>query len=442
MNYNTVKSMPKEDLSFNLKKIFFILISRKIFIIKTFFIVFVVFVLLTSIMPKKYKVESDLYINSTNNSNMAEINPYVIDEIGGFAINSISDKIMMNELEIIQSPLVINKVIKDNNLRYKPLFGFIPTKKTGQYITTEKFLKKKIKIENKKGTSVIEISYKDKDRELAYNVVNSIIEHYVNLHKELNSEKSKSDKKIIEAEYKKAKQNLNSKMSSVSGLPTNAMNATADLAAMSAFSKSAQQAMANLKNQYVEGEKSQIALREESEKVVQLASKLQWAKLVDEMSDSSKVLVLKEPRLLKEYEQASPKLLVNIIIGMIFATIYTISALIYKEYTDNKLSYSMLDDNIIYNLDKDFNKLKAEIMSNINKRQAFIFYEEVPTQILDKFKSFKDTIFIKATISNEFIETINGVDSIVTFASIGKTDSEKYILVKKMISNLDKKNNI
>lgn len=115
---------------------------------------------------------------------MAEINPYVISELGaggGMAALMSGGGTLANDIELMQSPLVIDKVIKDNDIRFKKVFGIIPTKKTGQLMTTEKFLKKGISFENKKGTNVVTIEYKSKDRELAYNVVNSIIVHYLEL---------------------------------------------------------------------------------------------------------------------------------------------------------------------------------------------------------------------------------------------------------------------
>lgn len=430
----------EDELNINLKKIFFTLWSRKWLMLKVGFTIFLLVVLSTFTSTKKYIVDADLYINKMNNSNLMEFNPYVIDEMGGISFNSVSDKIMMNEMELMQSPLVIDKVIQENNLRYKKLFGFIPTVKTGEYMSTEKFLKmKKLKIENKKGTSIISISYKDKDKELAYKIVSSLITNYIDLHKEINSEKSKSDKKIIEAEYKKAKEGLNQKVGAAGGLPTTSMSGTGNLAAMSAFSRSAQSAMSTLRGQYLAGEKARVEITEEASKVSQLANKLEWARLVEEISDSSKVLVIKEPRLLKNYEQASPKLLINILLGIVFGVLGALFALIVVENTDKKLSYSTLGDNIIYDLEKEFNTLSAEIISDLDKKTAFIFFEEMSKQMYEKFKDFINVIPVKAEISNSFKESLKGVDNVVTFASIGKTDSEKYKLVKKIISNLDKK---
>ena len=136
-----------DELTIDLKKIFFALWSRKFLIAKTFVAVLVLFIVLTFIMPKKYSVESDLYVNKANNSNMMEINPYAIEELGGAgggmaALMAGGGGVLTNELELMQSPLVIDKVIRENNLVYKKLFGIFPNKKEGEFISTKVFLKK------------------------------------------------------------------------------------------------------------------------------------------------------------------------------------------------------------------------------------------------------------------------------------------------------------
>ena len=307
-----------EDISFNFKKILFTFWNRRYIIIFTFLSVFTLFVLSTFFLPKKYLVDANLYINKTNNSNLIDINPYVLDEAsGGFSLSG-TDKSMSNELELMQSPLVIDKVIKENDIRYNKVFGIFKTPKTGKLMKTEDFLKRNIKFENKKNTNIVNIQYKSKDRELAYNIVTSIINYYIDLHKQINSDKSKSDFELLKKEYEKTKSGLNKKINAASGLPETAIAGAGNISAMSAFSSSAKKAISNIKGQYIAGTKSKYEMKEDAEKVSQLSSKLEWAKLVNEMADSSKVLVIKEPQILKEYEQVSPKLFANIIWGILF----------------------------------------------------------------------------------------------------------------------------
>lgn len=441
LNYYPPQDELDEELTIDLKKIVFALWSRKKLIASVFTCVLIFFIVLTFISAKKYKVDADLYINKSNNSNMAELNPYVISELGaggGMAALMSGGGTLANDIELMQSPLVIDKVIQENDLRFKKLFGIIPTKKTGQYLTTEKFLKKGISFENKKGTNVVTIEYKSKDKDLAYNVVNSIIVHYLELNKEINSTKSKSDKKIIESEYKKAKADLNRKMNSVSGLPDNAMAGSGNLAAMSAFSKSAQKAMSTLQGQYVAGEKAKISVTEDAEKVAALSSKLEWAKLVDEMSDSSKVIVLKEPRKLKDYEQTSPKLFTNILLGIVFGVIASLIAVLFRENTDKKLTYSMLGENIIYNAEKDLTDLKMTLLAKQDKQISLVLFEKLPSEIISELEKFKNLQFVNPDISNEFVTEINKTSDVILFGTINHTDSKLYKQIKKMLDEMNK----
>ena len=432
-----------EELTIDLKKIFFVLWNKKYLIIKIFFTILVLFITLTFILPKKYSVESDLYINKANSSNMMEINPYAIEELGGAggvaALMAGGGGTLINEMELIQSPLVIDKVIRENNLVYKKRWGIIPNKKEGEFISTKAFLKKNISFENKKGTNVLSIEYKNKDPELAYNVVNSIINNYIELHKQLNSDKAKSDQKILEAEYNRAKQVLNQKVNTMSGLPEQSMMSTGNLAAMGAFSNSAQRALSTLKGQIVSGERSRIEVTEEAAKVANLSSKLEWAKMVDKMSDSSKVLVIKEPQKLRDFEYSSPKLLINILLGIVFGFIASLFAVIFAEITDKKLTYSMLGENIIYDLENDFSDLKLLLLANQDKNISLVCFENIPENIIPQLQSFRNIHLIKADISGEFVESVKNSAEVIIFATVGKTNSKLYKQIKTMLMEMNKK---
>ena len=286
-----------EDFNINIKKIFNTLNHRKYLMFFVFLTVLAVFILLAFVGTKWYNLDATLYINKTNNSNISEVNPFVLDETGGGIIMG-TDKAINNEIELMQSPLVIDKVIKENNLVYKKKWGIIPNKKEGEYLSTSAFIGKNkfIKFENKKNTNIIEINYRTKNPQKGYEILSSLIKNYMELHKELNVAKSKSDKQIIESEYNKAKAELNKKVNSAGGLPAQSLGGTGNLSALSAFSTAAQKAIGNLKGEYIAGEKSRVEINEEASKVANLSSKLQWAKLVEDMSDTSKVLILKEPQ--------------------------------------------------------------------------------------------------------------------------------------------------
>ena len=278
--YYNIQDELDEDLNINLKKIFLIVWNKRLLLIKVFCAVLAFFVLLTFVLPKKYKVTADLYINKTNSTNMAEFNPFIMDEAGSSLVSMGTDKSMNNELELMQSPLVIDKVIRENHIVIKKKWGIIPNRKEGEFVSTKGFLKKNISFENKKNTNVITIEYKSKNNELAYNVVNSIINNYIDLHKQLLTEKSQSDIQILEQEYNKLKKDLDKKIDKSKGMPANALSGSGNLAAMSAFSTSAQKALSNIQGQYVAGEKSRIDIQEDAQKVAAISTKLERAKQI------------------------------------------------------------------------------------------------------------------------------------------------------------------
>ena len=216
------------------------------------------------------------------------------------------------------------------------------------------------------------------------------------------------------------------------------MTTSGNLTAMSAFSKSAQQAMSTIKSQVIAGERSRIALTEEAAKVAELSSKLEWAKMVDKMSDSSKVLVLKEPQKLRDFEYSSPKLLINIIIGIVFGFIISIFAIIFAELTDRKLTFSMLSDNIIYDLKRDFTDLKLQLLANQDKNISIVTFENLSVDILSSLKEFKNITVIKADITNEFVQYINKSEKVILFSKIGQTNSKLYKQIRTILSNLGK----
>ncbi len=439
--YNKIDELD-EEFTIDFKKIFFAIWNRKYLLVKVFVFIFAFMVITTFTSAKKYTVDADLYINKANNTNLVDVNPYAIEELGASggmaAMLSGGAGALADEIELIQSPLVIDKVIKENDLRNKKVFGIITTKKTGQLMTTENFLKRNISIENKKGTKVVSIKYKSKNRELAYNVVTSIINNYVVLHKQLHSEKAKADKAIIEKEYNLLKQSLDEKVNALSGIPESALNQASGISAMSAFSNSAQTAMSSLKSQLIAGQKSKIAVTEETAKMTHISSKLQWAKLVEEMSGSSKVLVLKAPRQLQEYEQTSPKLFKNILLGIVFGVIGALFALILVEIRDKKLTYSMLSDSIIYNVEKDFSDLKLSLISNQDKKILFAMFDNLPQSTYTQMQEFKNITFIKPEISTDFVNAVKNADEIIVVAKVGETDSKLYKQVKTIFKDINK----
>ncbi len=437
LNYNEYNEQ-EEELNTNIKNIILALWNRRFLMVKTFIITLLIFIVLLFILPKQWKVQADLYINKSNNSNLMDINPYAIEEGGNMYGLLGANNSLTNELEIIQSPRVIDKVVRENNLKYEKIFNIIPTRKVGEYWTTEKFLKKDVKFENIKGTNIISISFRCKYPEKSYNIVQSIVKNYIALHKEINNDKSKSDKAIIESEYNKAKTDLSKQLKSTVGIPATSLTGSGNLTAMSAFSRSAQNALANLESKFKEGEQARINVSESAAKVSQLATKLEWANLVEEMSDSSKVILLRSPYPLRAWEYDFPKPFTFIILGIVFGIITAICSAIYKEFFDDKLTYAMLGKNIIYDLKKEYTKFSAALLLSPKEKLSIVMFEEIPDNILDKLRKINNVEFIKAEITPEFGQALANSGNIVLVVSIAKTPAETYKLIKNKISDMNK----
>lgn len=437
--YNSTEEFD-EDFNINIEKLWKTIWSRKALLLKIFCSVLAFFILLTFIMPKKYKVTADLYINKSNSSNMLEVNPYVLSEASGSMVTMGADKAINNEIELMKSALVLDKVIKDNNIVFKKKYGFIPNKREGEYVPAKAFYGKGkiLKIENEKNTNVIKVEYTSKSPKLAYGVVASLITNYIDLHKELNAEKSKSDKMIIEAEYAKIKEVLNKRLNQSSGIPVQAVSGVGNLSAMSAFSRSASQAMGNIKSQYVAGERSQIAVTEESQKLAQLATKLEWAKMVEQMSDASKVLVISEPILPRPFENSSPKLLINIIIGCILGYLAALSTLVFVEIKNDKLTYSMIGNNVIYDCEKNIDTIKAEIIGYKPKKVLLISLTQLQNSLLSDLQKIPNSELIYADITSEFVDKIASAENIMLISNIGVTSSVSYKQIKNVIKKQKK----
>ena len=436
--YNNFDNELDEELTIDLKKIALTIWSRKYLIVKVFVVVLLIFVGLTFILPKKYTVEADLYINKSNSTNLTEFNPYAIESRVEDGSSLVATNKLANEIELIKSPLVMQKVINENDIVYGKLFKLFPTKRTGKLIPAQRFNKKgkNPSFENIKGTNVLRVKYTAQKPELAYNVVNSIISNYIDLQQSLNTEKSKSDKAIIEKEYNKAKAQLNQKLSQSAGLPESAVGGMGNISAMSAFSASASKAIGNLKGQFISGKRSEIEVTENATKTAQLASKLEWARIVAEMSDNSKVLVINPPLKPEVYDQSSPKLFINILLGIVFGAIAALCALVVAESASKKLSYSMIGDEIIYDVLNNKTELKMTLLANKDKNIAFVDFDNVAKSLSEE--GFGKYQTINADISEEFVSAINNFENVILFEKINQTDSKLYKQIKLMLNEMNK----
>lgn len=415
-------------------KIIKIIKYRKILIAKVIIFCILFAVILTYILPKQYATEANIYINKSSNTNLIELNPYLIASMGAddklSGILAGTSNMLQNEMEIMKSPLVMDKVILENNLRYP--WG----KKKGELLSTKDFLRKNISIENEKGTNVITIEYKSKKPQLSYNVVNSIIANYQQANEEINTQKAAKDKKLLETSYAQTNKVVNKKLSALkhtNALPDTAMTGMGILAALRGHNRAISSAVGSVQSQIVEGQKSQISIEQDVDKLKMVKSKLEWSNLVEKMAkDTSNVIILKKPEIKRSFEQVSPKLWINLILGIIFGFLASIIAVVLSELKDKKLTYSTLGDKVNYEPEDYVDDLKFFLLKNLKEQVLFIVFEGFQAELLQKIEGINNFKIINAGISQKIIDEISYSNKIILFAKVGQTSKKLYKQIKDM----------
>lgn len=435
------KELDDEELVIDYKKLFNILSYRKNLAIKIIVLTTVIVGLISLFLPKKYDTSADIYVSKTSNTNLAELNPYIIASMtNGFGgLSSMFGPGMgglQDEIEIMKSPLVMDNVIRENNLKYKK------GPKKGEFISTQMFLKKNIAIENKKGSNIISISYKSKDPLLAYNVVNSIIKNYQKVNEEINTKKTVKDKKLLENSYAETSNKLNQKLNAMehtNALPDTAMNGIGMLAALKGHSRAIGSAVGSVQSQMIQGQKSQIAVDQEVEKLKLVKTKLEWTNLVEKMAkDTTNTIILKQPEVKNKFESSEPKLLVNLFLGLLLGLFASIIAVVFAEKADKNLTYSELGDNVIYDIQKNFDDLKILLLSKAKDNISMIIFDGVRPEVFQNLSEFNNLKVIRADITPTTINEILYSDKLILAAKIGKTPKKMYQQIKNACAEINK----
>lgn len=121
-----------------------------------------------------------------------------------------------------------------------------------------------------------------------------------------------------------------------------------------------------------------------------------------------------------------------------FGFIASLFAVILAENTDKKLTYSMLGDNIIYNLEDDFSDLKLYLLANQDKKVSIAVFDNISQNIAEHLQAYKNVNLVRADITEEFVQNIKNSDEVVVLTSIGKTNSKLYKQIKTMLLEMKK----
>ena len=214
-------------------------------------------------------------------------------------------------------------------------------------------------------------------------------------------------------------------------LPPTAMNSLGMMAALKSHNKAIGGAMSSVQGQVIEGQKSQISVDQEVEKLKLVKSKLEWTNLVEKMSkDTSNVIVLKQPEIKKSFEQSSPKLLINLLLGILFGFFASVIVVIFAEQTDKTLTYSDLGDRIIYNIADNIDDLKILLLANSKETMLIVDFDGFQSELLKRLEGFSNFKIIKSDITPKTIEEIANAKKLVFAAKIGETPKKIYKQIK------------
>lgn len=314
--------------------------SLKIFIRnkKTIFLCFLFFtvlgIALNFILPKKYTSEAKILIKKTGSTNLSYINPFVIPEnVENNQYSSlIYEKNFLNEeIEIIKSPLVIDNVVKENDLKYK--IG--PAK--GKHLSTKDFLRENFTLTKIKNADIIYVSYKSKSPLLSYNVINSIINNYKAIQEKLNTDKAFEDTKFLKKAYSKTEEELNFKINELKqykNQPESLINnfSAQNLNLLSFYDKRLKQKLKQISDNETNLKKLEIEISQKTEELNSLRKKLEWSSLVNEISkNTTNIIILQSPEIKEKYDYSEPDSII-IFIFSLFSWILTSFIFIIKKY--------------------------------------------------------------------------------------------------------------
>lgn len=446
-----------EEIVIDFGKIYRILSSRILWILGFIVISLIFSYVYTGFMPKKYSTDAKIFINKAEDTNLIEINPFAISDSGGIAggdsglspiIAGLSGGVLANDLEILKSPLVMERVIRENGFKYNA------GPKKGEYINANSFINdKNLDINTVKNTKSIRIAFKSTNPTEPYRVVSSIINSYKGVYESINSKKASKDKEFLEKSYISAQKTLNEKIARLKELKSKgATYTTGDIGGtfglLGMYNKRLGEDLSQVAQGSVEVKKMESDVDQEFDKIKILKKKLEWITLVENMSKNvSNITVLKEPELKESYENVEPNLNFNLSLAFVISIIIGLFMVIALEIFSRKLTYSNMDDKtvVITSNNKDISNLKTNVLINGVKNLSVVslaannrakkFVESLKEELQGVNISFTDE---KSSLDGH-IKNIMSAESIVYIGQLGYTERKLFNQVRNVCKDLGKK---
>ena len=189
-----------EPMELTLSDIFKILKRNRLLILSILFAVLVITAFYAFLSPKIYEASATLKMNTGNESSLLRLAssvPSFILPAGGVQ----SD--YQTSIEMIKSRRTLEKVIDDLKLQQLDRFKKLSKDEI------MKFLLEKIEVQPIKDTSLVKISFQDKDREFAEKVVDAVVNSYIQTLEEVAQNEASNTRKFIESQLPQIEERLN-----------------------------------------------------------------------------------------------------------------------------------------------------------------------------------------------------------------------------------------
>jgi capsular exopolysaccharide synthesis family protein len=169
-----------EEIDF--QKYWLVLQRRWVAAVGVFGSVFTFALLYALSLKSTYKAEASLLIKTNNTSSLTGLG----EDIGRLESLLYTNSPIDTQAKIVTSVPVIEETIRELDLKDNE----------GKPIKTQDLIKQ-LKVESVKGTDVLEISYTNKDPQMAAKVVNQVIDNYINQNVQANRAEAVSASKFI-----------------------------------------------------------------------------------------------------------------------------------------------------------------------------------------------------------------------------------------------------
>jgi capsular polysaccharide biosynthesis protein len=440
------------DIGFGLKKLSLIIWHRKYWILAIYTVIILLFVFMVMNKPKIYTAEALILYNNTGATNLTEINPYAVSSMAGQqggAVISLGKESLDTEIQIIQSPLVLDKVIIDNDLKYQS--G--PHK--GEYLLADHFLNPNLIVETLSGTQIIRVGYKSTNPELAYNVVKSIVKNYKDVNVAINSQKAINDIAFLSDIYDETQKEIDQKISKLETTKKgDKINPLYRLEKddfryeiLTQHDKRLQNVLRNMPSTSIDIKKWEVDFAQEIDKLKMVKEKYEWSKFLEEMSkNTSNIFVLKEPRMPRDNEYEKQSWLTYILISLVVSFTVSCIAVSGLELASKRVTFNDLSDNtyIVYNNHINYKDVLTAISVNhIDRAGVLSFVGEAETQrFVDNLRSRLAgralDLSIKTNQDTFNLEVVEAHQYLIILVKFNKTYKETLQSLRKICKESNK----